>query len=101
MCKDCGCASEGENVTQVLSVPDMVCDNCKEAVEGALRKLPGVMAADVDLEAKTVKVNFNGTQVSTDQLLAAVAAVGFEVDKDALIEKASSGILGAVGKFFK
>lgn len=101
MCKDCGCDNAAENQHQVLSVPGMVCENCKAAVEGALLKIPGVNSAVVDLEAKNVAVDFNGTQVNTDQMITAITAAGFDVDKDALIEKAKDGVMGTISKFFK
>ena len=39
--------------TVTLKVEGMSCNHCKEAVEGALKKLPGVKSAVVDLGAKT------------------------------------------------
>lgn len=100
MCKECNC---GANATQqqIFQVPGMTCGNCVQAVEAALLKLPGVLAADVDLESKNVKVDFKGTEVTSDQIIAAIAATGFEVNKEAIVEKASSGVLGAVKNFFK
>ena len=35
MCKDCGCGEDNGVVTKVFTVPGMMCNNCKETVEGA------------------------------------------------------------------
>lgn len=100
MCKDCGCNSTGENATQVIKVPGMMCENCKNTVEGALLALPGVMAANVDLDEKNVTVNFNGTKVNTDDMVAAITATGFDVDMNSLGHH-HDGIVNKISKFFK
>ncbi len=38
MCKDCGCGEDNGVVTRYL--PGMMCNNCKETVEGASLGLP-------------------------------------------------------------
>ena len=43
MCKDCGCGEDNGVVTKVFTVPGMMCNNCKETVEGASLGLPGVL----------------------------------------------------------
>jgi copper chaperone len=64
--------------TQVFSVPDISCDNCKNAIEGALRPLPGVRVAAVDVGAGTVKVDFEDT-IASDALVAAIEQQGYRV----------------------
>ena len=44
MCKDCGCGEDNGVVTKVFTVPGMMCNNCKETVEGASLGLPGVLS---------------------------------------------------------
>ncbi len=100
MCKECGCAAD-KTERQTINVPGISCGHCKEVIEAALLKLPGVMAADVNVETKDVVIDFKGTEVSTAQIVAAIEAVGFDVDKDAIVEKASSGLMGMVSKLFK
>jgi copper chaperone len=64
--------------TQVFSVPDISCDVCKNAIEGALRPLPGVRLAAVDVGAGTVRVDFEDT-VAPNVLVAAIEQQGFRV----------------------
>jgi copper chaperone CopZ len=62
----------------VFSVPDISCDVCKNAIEGALRPLPGVRLAAVDVGAGTVRVDFEDT-VASNVLVAAIDQQGFRV----------------------
>ncbi len=57
MCKDCGCGEDNGVVTKVFTVPGMMCNNCKETVEGASLGLPGVLSAEVNLPEKTATVS--------------------------------------------
>jgi len=59
-----------------LSVPDMKCDGCAEAVESALTKLDLVKRADVSLDTKTVTVELN-TDGPVETLVAAIVAAGY------------------------
>ena len=52
MCKDCGCGEDNGVVTKVFTVPGMMCNNCKETVEGASLGLPGVLSAEVICQRK-------------------------------------------------
>ncbi len=64
---------------EVLEVPGMSCGHCKDAVEGALRPLDGVEVAEVDLEAKSVRVAFDESRVSHDRLVEAIRDAGYDV----------------------
>jgi copper chaperone len=64
--------------TQVFSVPDISCDMCKNAIEGALRSLAGVRVAAVDVGAGTVSVDFEDT-IASDALVAAIEQQGYRV----------------------
>ena len=48
MCKDCGCGSTGNVTTKLFHVPGMMCGNCENTVNGAVRGLPGVLESTVD-----------------------------------------------------
>nr|MBP9484379.1 heavy-metal-associated domain-containing protein [Negativicutes bacterium] len=50
MCKFCGCFRFGKPDKETIKVDGMSCGHCKNAVEKAVRALPGVLAAEVDLE---------------------------------------------------
>lgn len=59
-----------------LTVSGMTCANCVRHVQKALEAVPGVVAADVDLESDSATVK--GEDLDTRQLAAAVRAAGYE-----------------------
>jgi copper chaperone CopZ len=62
-----------------IVVPEISCGTCKNAIEGALRPLPGVRAADVDVAARLVRVSYDEAAITRDALAAAIAEQGYEV----------------------
>jgi copper chaperone len=62
-----------------ILVPEISCGTCKNAIEGALRPLPGVRAADVDVTAGQVRVSYDEAAITRDALTAAIAEQGYEV----------------------
>lgn len=64
---------------QTLTVEDMSCGHCKNAVEKAVKALPGVSTAEVDLAAKRLTVEFNENVASFDKIKAAIEDAGYTV----------------------
>lgn len=78
MCKTCGChGSKPEKA--LIKVAGMTCGHCKNAVEKAVRGLPGVLAAEVDLAAGTLAVDFDNGKSSLDSIKKAVEEAGYQV----------------------
>lgn len=76
MCKTCGChQAKLEKIT--VQVLGMSCGHCQQAVEQAVRGLPGVMAAEVDLAAKTLTVDFDQAKTTLTQIKQAVDDAGY------------------------
>jgi copper chaperone len=61
-----------------IKVNGMSCDHCKSSVEGALRCLPGVTAAAVDLKAGEARVTYDEGRVDEARLRRAIEDVGFD-----------------------
>lgn len=78
MCKTCGCHG-GKPEKHTLTVEGMTCNHCKMAVEKAVRALPGVLAAEVDLAAKSLKVDVDCAKSSLDDVKKAVDEAGYKV----------------------
>ena len=57
-------------------VPGVSCEHCKHAIEGEVGAVAGVARIEVDIAAKTVRVE--GTADGAD-VLAAIAQAGYDV----------------------
>jgi copper chaperone len=65
--------------TMTISVPEIHCDHCKHSIEGALAPLPGVRAAQVDIDTRTVTVEIDEAQVDRARIVAAIEDQGYDV----------------------
>ncbi|CDQ40010.1 MULTISPECIES: copper chaperone CopZ [Virgibacillus] len=64
---------------KTLNVQGMTCGNCKMSVEGALKKLDGVSAAEVNLDTGNVEVAFDESKVHVDAMKEAIEEQGYHV----------------------
>lgn len=62
----------------VLKVNGMSCGHCVGKVEKALKQLPGVEVAKVDLKKETAKVKYDESKLTIDDLNNAVREAGYE-----------------------
>ncbi|MDN4594936.1 copper chaperone CopZ [Polycladomyces subterraneus] len=65
--------------TITLQVEGMSCDHCKQAVEGALKKLTGVERAEVNLVEKSVTVWYDENRTTVAQMKEAIEDQGYDV----------------------
>jgi copper chaperone CopZ len=54
--------------TSVLNVPDISCEHCERAITHALTPISGVRTVNVDIPGKQVRVDYDESQVSVDQM---------------------------------
>ena len=66
--------------TETLDVKGMTCGHCKMSVEGALNKLDGVSATEVNLEAGKVEVTFDESKVTVEAMKEAIEEQGYDVE---------------------
>lgn len=80
--------NDKETVTFDVS---MTCENCQKKIEKNIAFEKGVTDLKVDLENKTVKVEYKKGQTTVDQLQKAIEKLGYEVkihkDEDKKEEK--------------
>ncbi len=65
------------SITMTFTVPGMTCGHCESAVTQEVSALAGVTAVAVDLDTKIVTVE--GSDLDSDQIIAAIDEAGFEV----------------------
>ncbi len=66
-----------KNIT--LDVEGMSCSHCVNAVTKAVTALEGVSEVNVDLEGKTVSVDYDADQVSPEGIKEAIEEEGYDV----------------------
>lgn len=73
-----------------LKVRGMSCASCVAHIKDALSEVPGVREAHVNFATETASVRFESTQLSSEQLVKAVADAGY----DTVTEKVTLGVRG-------
>jgi len=64
----------------IIKVKGMSCGGCRMSVENALKRVPGVVSADVSLERAEASVEFDESKAALKDLKAAVAKAGFSAE---------------------
>ena len=62
-----------------FKVPDVSCEHCKSAIEGALRPLAGVRSAKVDVDGKTTIVDYDENVTDRSAIAAVIEEEGYPV----------------------
>ena len=65
--------------TDTIVVPEIHCDHCRTAIEGALAPLEGVSRASVDVGARHVTVDYDEAAIDRAVLIAAIEDQGYDV----------------------
>ena len=65
----------------VLSVPDISCEHCVNAINGALQDIPGVEKVYTDIPTKTVLLRFDPNEVTMARIEAVLDDIGYTVMK--------------------
>jgi copper ion binding protein len=65
--------------TKTLKIQGMTCNHCVMRVAKALKAVPGVQDAKVDLQKAEAAVTFDESKVSPEKLSVAVVDAGYKV----------------------
>ena len=65
----------------MLSVPDISCEHCVNAINGALKELPGVETVNTDIPTKTVYLRYNTNLVTMANIEMVLDDIGYTVAK--------------------
>ena len=63
----------------ILDVPDISCEHCQRAIEGALRKEAGVASVRVDVPTKKVYLDYDPARLTLDQVSAVLDDEGYAI----------------------
>ncbi len=75
----------------ILPIDGMTCASCVARVEKALKKVPGVVSAEVNLATEKAQVSMQGEATSPDALIAAVEKAGYTAHiEDPMADEAGS-----------
>jgi copper ion binding protein len=78
MCQCCG--GHGVKLKKdAIEVDGMSCDHCKSAVEKAVRPLPGILSAEVDLVTHLLKVEYDESKIDAAKIKKVVEDLGYDV----------------------
>ena len=64
-----------------LVAPDISCEHCQHAIEGALGKVEGVNTVKVDIPTKSVHLNYDPQKVTLDKIEEVLDDTGYTVAK--------------------
>jgi copper chaperone len=64
--------------TTLIKIGGMSCGGCVKSITGVLTALPGVVRADVSLEAAQAVVEFDPARVARAALVEAINEAGFD-----------------------
>jgi copper ion binding protein len=65
--------------TMTVTAPDISCEHCQHAIEGAVGALPGVRSVKVDIPTKSVDVIFDPAEVAREQIEETLDEEGYPV----------------------
>jgi copper chaperone len=65
----------------VLSVPDISCAHCVNAINRALQSLQGIEVVTTDIPTKTVHLRYDSRAVSMEKIESVLDDIGYTVAK--------------------
>lgn len=67
--------------TNVVTIQtSAICESCKNRIEKALKATDGVVSANLNLDNKKIKVKFDPSKITADQIRAAISNTGYDAD---------------------
>ncbi len=64
-----------------LVAPDISCEHCQHAIEGAVGKMEGVNNVKVDIPTKTIRLTYDPQKVSLTKIEEVLDDVGYTIAK--------------------
>ena len=64
-----------------LIAPDISCEHCQHAIEGAVGKVEGVSSVKVDIPTKSIQLTYDPQKVSLEKIEEVLDDTGYTVEK--------------------
>lgn len=64
-----------------LVAPDISCEHCQHAIEGAVGKMEGVSSVKVDIPTKSVHISYDPQKVTLEKIEEVMDEEGYTVAK--------------------
>ena len=64
-----------------LVAPDISCEHCQHAIEGAVGKVEGVSSVKVDIPTKSVHLTYDPQKVSLEKIEEVLDDTGYTIEK--------------------
>ena len=64
-----------------LVAPDISCEHCQHAIEGAVGKVEGVSSVKVDIPTKSIHLTYDPQKVSLEKIEEVLDDTGYTVEK--------------------
>ena len=63
----------------IMPVTGLSCSNCATAIESNVRKIPGILTANVDFASEKLNATFDPIQLTEKEIIACVRKIGYDV----------------------
>ncbi len=67
--------------SKTLVAPDISCEHCQHAIEGAVGKMDGVHSVNVDIPSKSVHIDYDPQKVTLAKIEEVLDDTGYTVAK--------------------
>ncbi len=62
-----------------LTAPDISCQHCRSTIESGMARVDGVRRVDVDVESRTVSLDYDESRTGEERLRDEMAELGYPV----------------------
>lgn len=69
------------NQSTTLVAPDISCEHCQHAIEGAVGEVEGVSSVKVDIPTKSIHLTYDPQKVSLEKIEEVLDDTGYRVGK--------------------
>jgi copper chaperone CopZ len=66
-------------ITKTYQLETLTCPNCVAKIEGMMKKTKGISEGEVLFNTSRVKVNFDESILSSEEIIAKIEKLGFDV----------------------